>query len=159
MVLWRLWLHACRVQVLAVCIVLVQPSLRVLLYAQTSSDLSLRCEGYPFAPRYDVYSLAALVATLTDDPCWPLCWSFFEGNKGTAAPGMYISRAVHKLRTVLRSRSINIGCMFLYVHSWTCLLFLWNRCQAYYHKDWMYFSASCTTVTVPESWQIVAVTA
>ena len=33
--------HACRVQVLAVCIVLVQPPLRVLLHAQTSSGLSL----------------------------------------------------------------------------------------------------------------------
>ena len=41
MVSWRLCLHSCREQVLAVCIVLVQPPLRVLFHAHTSSDLSL----------------------------------------------------------------------------------------------------------------------
>ena len=45
--------------------------------------------------------------------------------KGTVASGMCISRAVHKLQTVLGPRSI--GCMSLSVQTWTCLLVLWNR--------------------------------
>ena len=40
-VLWRLYLRFCRAQVPEICIVLVQPPLKVLFHAHTSSGLSL----------------------------------------------------------------------------------------------------------------------